>query len=53
MRILPHQGARHSTVDQGDAYDGIFLLIHLWVLRSSRAILLANDLPLVRSLACG
>jgi hypothetical protein len=45
MRRLPHQGARHSTVDHGDASDGVFLLLHLWVLPSSRAILLANDLP--------
>jgi hypothetical protein len=26
MRRLPHQGARHSTVDHGDASDGVFLL---------------------------
>jgi hypothetical protein len=45
MRRLPHQGARHSTVDHGDASDGVFLLIHLWVLPSSRVILPANDLP--------
>jgi hypothetical protein len=45
MRRLPHQGARHSTVDHGDASDGVFLLLHLWVLPSSRAILLTNDLP--------
>jgi hypothetical protein len=53
MRRLPHQGARHSTIDHGDASDGIFLLLHLWVLPSSRTILLANDLPLLFSLACG
>jgi hypothetical protein len=45
MRRLPHQGARHGTVDHGDTSDGVFLLLHLWVLPSSRAILLANDLP--------
>jgi hypothetical protein len=53
MRRLPHQGARHSTVDHGDASNGVFLLLHLWVLPSSRAILLANDLPPLLSLACG
>jgi hypothetical protein len=45
MRRLPHQGARHGTVDHGDASDDVFLLLHLWVLPSSWAILLANDLP--------
>jgi hypothetical protein len=40
MRRLPHQGARHSTVDHGDASDGVFLLLHLWVLPSRWAILL-------------
>jgi hypothetical protein len=45
MRRLPHQGARHDTVDHCDAYDSVFLLLHLWVLPSSRVILLANDLP--------
>jgi hypothetical protein len=34
MRRLPHQSARHSTVDHGDASDGVFLLLHLWVLPS-------------------
>jgi hypothetical protein len=24
MRGLPHQGARHGTVDHGDASDGVF-----------------------------
>jgi hypothetical protein len=52
MRRLPHQGARHGTVDHGDASDGVFLLLHLWVLPSSWAILLPNDLPPL-SLACG
>jgi hypothetical protein len=50
MRRLPHQGARHGTVDHGDASDGVFLLIHLRVLPSSWAILL-RDLPPL-SLAC-
>jgi hypothetical protein len=27
MGRLPHQGARHSTVDHGDASDGVFLLL--------------------------
>jgi hypothetical protein len=51
MRRLPHQGARHSTVDHGDACDGFFLLLHLWVLPLSGAILLTNDLPPLLSLA--
>jgi hypothetical protein len=33
-RRLTHQGARHSTVDHGYPSDGVFLLIHLWVLPS-------------------
>jgi hypothetical protein len=49
MRGLPHQGARHSTVDHGDASDGVFLLLHLWMLPSSWAILLTNDIPLLLS----
>jgi hypothetical protein len=40
MRRLPHQGARHGTVDHDDAADGVFLLLHLLVLPSSWAILL-------------
>jgi hypothetical protein len=51
MRRLPHQGARHSTVDHGDTSDGVFLFLRLWVLPSSRAILLANDLPALLSLS--
>jgi hypothetical protein len=43
MRRLPHQGARHGTVDHGGASDGVFLLIHLWVLPSSWAILLRRS----------
>jgi hypothetical protein len=27
MRRLPHQGARHSTVDHANASDGVFLLL--------------------------
>jgi hypothetical protein len=52
MRRLPNQGARHSTVDHGDTSDGAFLLLHLWVLPSSRAILLTNDLPPLLSSLC-
>jgi hypothetical protein len=51
IRRLPHQGARHGTVDHGDASDGVFLLLHLWVLPSRWAILLRRSPPL--SLACG
>jgi hypothetical protein len=43
LRRLPHQGARHSTVDHGDASDGVFLLLHLWVLPSRWAILLRRS----------
>jgi hypothetical protein len=43
MRRLPHQGARHSTVDHGDASDGVFLLLLLWVLPSRWAILLRRS----------
>jgi hypothetical protein len=43
--VLPHQGARHGTVDHVDTSDGVFLLLHLWVLPSNRVILPANDLP--------
>jgi hypothetical protein len=53
MRILPNQGAKHSTFYHGDASDGVFLLLHLWVLPLSRVILLTNDLPPLLSLACG
>jgi hypothetical protein len=34
IRRLPHQGARHSTIDHGFPSDGVFLLLHLWVLPS-------------------
>jgi hypothetical protein len=40
MRRLPYQGDRHGTVDHGDASDGVFLLLHLWVLPSRWAIFL-------------
>jgi hypothetical protein len=54
MRRLPHQGARHSTVDHGDASDGVFLLLHLWVLPSRQVILLRRSpSSLSLSLACG
>jgi hypothetical protein len=43
MRRLPHHGARHSTVDHGDASDGVFLLLHLWVLPWRWAILLRRS----------
>jgi hypothetical protein len=33
-RRLTHQGTRHSTVDHGYPSDGVFLLLHLWVLPS-------------------
>jgi hypothetical protein len=39
----PHQGARHSIVDHGDASDGVFLLLHLRVLPSRWAILLRRS----------
>jgi hypothetical protein len=66
MRRLPHQGARHSTFDHGDASDGVFLLLRgclgmastssttcsffLWVEQSSLRMIS----PLFSlSLACG
>jgi hypothetical protein len=51
MIRLPHQGARHNTVDHGDASDDVFLLLHLWVL-PSRWRSSSEDLPPL-SLACG
>jgi hypothetical protein len=51
MRRLPHQSAKHSTVDHGDASDGVFLLLHLWVLPSRWVILLRRS-PSSLSLAC-
>jgi hypothetical protein len=51
MRRLPHQGARHGTIDHGDASDGVFFLLHLWVLlRVERSFY--EDLPPL-SLDCG
>jgi hypothetical protein len=38
IRRLPHQGARHGTVDHGHPSDGVFLLLHLWVLPSMWSI---------------
>jgi hypothetical protein len=46
IRRLPHQGARHSTVDHCHPSDGVFLLLHLWVLPSRWSI------PLRRSPSC-
>jgi hypothetical protein len=43
MRRLPHQGARHGTVDHGDASNGVFLLLLLWVLPSRWSILLQRS----------
>jgi hypothetical protein len=50
MTRLPHQGAAHSTVDHGDASDGVFLLVHLWVLPSRWAILLRRSPSALSSL---
>jgi hypothetical protein len=50
MRRLPHQGAAHSTVDHGDAFDSVFLLLHLWVLHSRWAILLRRSTSSLSSL---
>jgi hypothetical protein len=51
MRRLHHQDARYSTIDHGDASDGVFLLLHLWVLPSSWSILFRRS-PSSLSLAC-
>jgi hypothetical protein len=40
---LPHQGARHGTVDHGNSSDGVFLLLHLWVLPSRWSIFLRRS----------
>jgi hypothetical protein len=40
MTRLTHQGARHGTVVHGDASDGVFHLLHLWVLPSRWVIIL-------------
>jgi hypothetical protein len=50
MRRLPHQGARHGTVDHGDTSDSAFFLIYLCFLRVERSFF--EDLPPL-SLACG
>jgi hypothetical protein len=50
MRRLPHQGARHSTVDHGDTSNGVFLLLHLLMLPSRWAILLRRCPSAVSSL---
>jgi hypothetical protein len=52
IRRLPHHGARHGIVDHGDASDGVFLLLHLWVFPSSWAILLRRSSSSL-SLDCG
>jgi hypothetical protein len=49
---ITHQGARHGTIEHGDASDGVFLLLHLWVLPSSWVILLRRS-PSPLSLAYG
>jgi hypothetical protein len=51
IRRLPHQGARHSTIDHGHPFDGVFFLLHLWVL-SLRWLIPSRHLPPL-SLACG
>jgi hypothetical protein len=50
MTRFPHQGARHSTVDHGDAFDSVFLLLHLWVLPSRWLILLRRSTSSLSSL---
>jgi hypothetical protein len=52
MRRLPHQGARHSTVDHGFPSDGVFLLLHERVL-PSRWLISLPEIPSSLSLACG
>jgi hypothetical protein len=43
IRRLPHQGARHGTVDHGHPSDGVFLLLHLRVLLSRWSIFLQRS----------
>jgi hypothetical protein len=50
MRRLPHQGAAHITVDHGDASNGVFLLLHLWVLHSRWVILFRRSPSALSSL---
>jgi hypothetical protein len=48
------QGARHSSVDHGHPSDGVFLLLHLWVLPLRWSIpLRRSPSSLSLSLACG
>jgi hypothetical protein len=47
---LPHQGARHSTTDHGHPSDGVFLLLHLWVLPSRWLISLRRSASSLSSL---
>jgi hypothetical protein len=41
--VLSLRGGNHGTVDHGHPSDGVFLLIHLWVLPSRRSILRVED----------
>jgi hypothetical protein len=50
MRRLPHKGARHSTIDHGDASDGVFPLLLFWVLPSRWTILLRRSSSSLSSL---
>jgi hypothetical protein len=43
IRRLPHQGPKHGTVDHGHPSDGVFLLLHLWVLPLRWSILLRRS----------
>jgi hypothetical protein len=52
IRRLPHKGARHGTVDHGHPSEGVFLLLHLWVLPSRWSIPVRRS-PSSLSLACG
>jgi hypothetical protein len=52
MRRLPHQGARHSTVDHGDASVSVFLLLTcVCFLQVERSF--SRTISLLFSLACG
>jgi hypothetical protein len=50
IRRLPHQGARHSTVDHGHPFDGVFLLLYSWVLPSRWLISLRRSSTSLSSL---
>jgi hypothetical protein len=52
IRRLPHEGAEYSTVDLGFPSDGVFLLLHLWVLPSRWTTSLRRS-PSSLSLSCG